>query len=87
MLDMSISLKWDGELDLNVIGVTRMEKPSMYVGIICWVPLETDPLCAVDNLSLSLSPSLLLSFSSPSNRKQRILQCYFSDLNHVDSLL
>ncbi|KOS48575.1 hypothetical protein ACN38_g464 [Penicillium nordicum] len=57
----------------------------------CWVPgclrprapLETDPLCAVDSLSFSL----LLSFSSPSNRKQRILQCYFSNLNHVDSLL
>ncbi|KOS36313.1 hypothetical protein ACN38_g12952, partial [Penicillium nordicum] len=31
--------------------------------------------------------SLLLSSSSPSNRKQRILQCYFSNLNHVDSLL
>ncbi|KUM55479.1 hypothetical protein ACN42_g11790 [Penicillium freii] len=40
----------------------------------CWVPgclrprapLGTDPLCAVDSLSFSL----LLSFSSPSYRKQ-----------------
>ncbi|KOS48647.1 hypothetical protein ACN38_g360 [Penicillium nordicum] len=48
-------------------------------------PLGTDPLCAVD--SLSFSPSLLLSFSSSSNRKQRILRCYFSNPNHVDSLL
>ncbi|KOS40928.1 hypothetical protein ACN38_g8193 [Penicillium nordicum] len=57
----------------------------------CWLPgclrprapLGIDPLCAVDSLSLSL----LLPFSSPSNRKQRILQCYFSNINHVGSLL